>query len=173
MDVLMPQLGETVAEGKITRWFKSAGEPVRTGENLCEIETDKVTVEVPALSDGVLKSIRVEAGNVVPVGTVIAILGDSAAATGDGPSAPAPAAPDTKARVDPDPFREVSTPDRNFGPARLRNGALTTPLARRLAAGASLDLNGVAGSGPHGRITGRDVERAIASRQGPSAGAIG
>ena len=54
MDVLMPQLGETVTEGKITRWFKSVGEAVARGDNLCEIETDKVTVEVPAIADGVL-----------------------------------------------------------------------------------------------------------------------
>src|ERR1700688_831396 len=66
MDVLMPQLGETVAEGKITKWFKSAGEPVQPGDNLFEIETDKVSMEVPSITTGVLREIRVaaEAGEV-------------------------------------------------------------------------------------------------------------
>ena len=67
MDVLMPQLGETVAEGKITKWFKSAGEPVKPGDNLFEIETDKVSMEVPSTTAGVLAEIRVPAGEVAPV----------------------------------------------------------------------------------------------------------
>jgi pyruvate dehydrogenase E2 component (dihydrolipoamide acetyltransferase) len=71
-----------------------------------------------------------------------------------------------------DPFREVDTPHRNFGAAKLANGALTTPLARRLAAGASIDLGAVTGTGPHGRITGRDIENAIA-RRAPAAPAMG
>ena len=68
MDVLMPQLGETVAEGKITKWFKSAGEQVKPGDNLFEIETDKVSMEVPSTTTGVLSEIRVGAGDVAPVG---------------------------------------------------------------------------------------------------------
>ena len=66
MDVLMPQLGETVAEGKITKWFKSAGEQVQPGDNLFEIETDKVSMEVPSTTAGVLAEIRVPAGAVAP-----------------------------------------------------------------------------------------------------------
>jgi len=64
MDVLMPQLGETVAEGKITKWFKSAGDEVKPGDNLFEIETDKVSMEVPSTTTGVLAEIRVPAGAV-------------------------------------------------------------------------------------------------------------
>ena len=79
MDVLMPQLGETVAEGKIIKWFKSVGDSVAPGENLCEIETDKVTVEVPAISSGVLSAINAEVGTVAPVGAVIAVLSDGKA----------------------------------------------------------------------------------------------
>src|SRR2546429_5947714 len=62
MDVLMPQLGETVAEGKITQWFKAAGDPIKPGDNLFEIETDKVSMEVPSTTAGVLAEIRVPAG---------------------------------------------------------------------------------------------------------------
>ena len=79
MDVLMPQLGETVAEGKITKWFKSAGEPVKPGDNLFEIETDKVSMEVPATTTGVLSEIRVAAGDVAPVGAVVAVIADGTA----------------------------------------------------------------------------------------------
>ena len=80
MDVLMPQLGETVAEGKITQWFKSAGDAIKPGDNLFEIETDKVSMEVPSTSAGVLAEIRVAAGEVAPVGAVVAVIADGAGA---------------------------------------------------------------------------------------------
>src|SRR5437016_6361092 len=80
MDVLMPQLGETVAEGKIIKWFKSAGEQVQPGDNLFEIETDKVSMEVPSTTSGVLAEIRVPAGTVAPVGAVVAVIADRATA---------------------------------------------------------------------------------------------
>jgi pyruvate dehydrogenase E2 component (dihydrolipoamide acetyltransferase) len=187
MDVLMPQLGETVAEGKITKWFKSVGEAVAPGDNLCEIETDKVTVEVPAISAGVLTAINAEIGTVAPVGTIIAVVSNSAEKTAPA-AAPAAGLTASKSTAAPsrlaavpstslqpesapaarrehlDPFREVDTPSRNFGPATLANGIVTTPLARRLAANGSIDLGQLTGSGPRGRITGRDVERAIAAR---------
>jgi pyruvate dehydrogenase E2 component (dihydrolipoamide acetyltransferase) len=187
MEILMPQLGETVAEGKITTWFKSVGDVVKPGDNLFEIETDKVTMEVPATAAGVLEQIRVVAGKVAPVGAVVAVLGGAGAGSaasvtkvsGDVP-APLPAAaraavfsaaPSQQA-VSParpimlDPFREVRTPQRNFGPARLPSGTVVTPLARRLAGDAGIDLNGMVPSGPHGRIVGRDVEAALAARGG-------
>jgi pyruvate/2-oxoglutarate dehydrogenase complex dihydrolipoamide acyltransferase (E2) component len=85
MDVLMPQLGETVAEGKITTWFKTVGDTVKPGDNLFEIETDKVSMEVPATAPGVLTEIRVPAGEVAPVGFVVAVLrgeGDAVAKVG-------------------------------------------------------------------------------------------
>ena len=74
MDVLMPQLGETVAEGKISKWFVSAGDAVKPGDNLFEIETDKVSMEVPAIAAGTLAEIRVSAGEVAPVGAVVAVI---------------------------------------------------------------------------------------------------
>jgi pyruvate dehydrogenase E2 component (dihydrolipoamide acetyltransferase) len=175
MDVLMPQLGETVAEGKISKWFVSAGDAVKPGDNLFEIETDKVSMEVPAIAAGTLAEIRVGAGEVAPVGAVVAII----ASTGEKivPSAPAPKAapartpspasaaaavsqPSVKPAVPMEPFREVRSPERNFGPARLAGGTVVTPLARRLAGEAGIDLANIKGSGPHGRIVARDVETA-------------
>jgi pyruvate dehydrogenase E2 component (dihydrolipoamide acetyltransferase) len=189
MEILMPQLGETVAEGKITIWFKSVGDVVKPGDNLFEIETDKVSMEVPATSAGVLEQIRVTAGEVAPVGAVVAILGGAgvtpgaavakvagsvSASTPAMPSAaalpgvrshaaPSQAAPPPARPIMLDPFREVRTPERNFGPARLASGAVVTPLARRLAGEARIDLTGVVPSGPHGRIVARDVEAAVAA----------
>src|ERR1043165_7338346 len=74
MDVLMPQLGETVAEGTISKWFVKAGDAVKPGDNLFEIETDKVSMEVPAIAAGTLAAIHVQAGEVAPVGAVVAVI---------------------------------------------------------------------------------------------------
>jgi pyruvate dehydrogenase E2 component (dihydrolipoamide acetyltransferase) len=179
MNILMPQLGETVAEGKITKWFKSAGDTVKPGDNLFEIETDKVSMEVPATEAGVLSEIRVPEGEVAPVGAIVAVIGDGTGAVVNAPtkSAPTPAeapkapvaaaAPQASASpksprqpIKLDPFLEVRTPERNFGPARLSGGISVTPLARRLASEAGIDLSRLKGSGPHGRIVARDVETA-------------
>src|SRR4051794_33139979 len=135
MDVLMPQLGETVAEGKITQWFKAAGDAIKAGDNLFEIETDKVSMEVPSTTAGVLAEIRVPAGEVAPVGAVVAVITDGAGATEPAPkAAPASSTPpppraiparDAAGSVAPvklDPFFEVRTPERNYGPARLPGG---------------------------------------------------
>jgi pyruvate/2-oxoglutarate dehydrogenase complex dihydrolipoamide acyltransferase (E2) component len=93
MDVLMPQLGETVAEGKITKWFKSAGDAVKPGDNLFEIETDKVSMEVPSITAGVLSEIRVSEGEVAKVGAVVAIISGEGAAASAPPAGTTPAAP--------------------------------------------------------------------------------
>src|SRR5216110_3088648 len=93
MDVLMPQLGETVAEGKISKWFVSAGDAVKPGDNLFEIETDKVSMEVPAIAAGTLAEIRVSAGEVAPVGAVVAVIQGKGEAIAPGqPKAPLPPA---------------------------------------------------------------------------------
>ena len=179
MNILMPQLGETVAEGKITKWFKSAGDAVKPGENLFEIETDKTSMEVPATEAGILREIRVLEGEVAPVGAIVGVIGDAAGATASAPTRPAPETPAARAAIPPaehrappppskapqqpiklDPFFEVRTPDRNFGPARLPGGVTVTPLARRLAAEAGIDLSRLRGSGPRGRIVANDVENA-------------
>jgi pyruvate dehydrogenase E2 component (dihydrolipoamide acetyltransferase) len=179
MDVLMPQLGETVAEGKITEWFKKPGEKVQPGENLFMIETDKVSMEIQAIAGGILSEIKVPAGDTVSVGTVVAVISDgsgaaaSVPARASAPALPAPAkdlstsglaAPVAvpRVRIDTgpvvlDPFFEVRTPGKNFGPARI-GGIAISPLARRLGAEAGIELSRVSGSGPHGRIVARDVE---------------
>ena len=90
MDVLMPQLGETVAEGKITKWFKSAGDAVKPGDNLFEIETDKVSMEVPSITTGTLSEIRVQAGETALVGAVVAVIAGEGAAAANAPAAKAP-----------------------------------------------------------------------------------
>jgi pyruvate dehydrogenase E2 component (dihydrolipoamide acetyltransferase) len=204
MDVLMPQLGETVAEGKITKWFKSAGDAVKPGDNLFEIETDKVSMEVPSTTTGVLSEIRVVAGDVAPVGAIVATIADGSGAQPNQPAAasvtppvaksipsasplvaapiaasPAAPIPQLSGPIKLDPFFEVRTPERNFGPARLSGGTFVTPLARRLASEAGIDLSRTTGSGPHGRIVARDIESSPRPASpagtlaiGPSAGEI-
>jgi pyruvate dehydrogenase E2 component (dihydrolipoamide acetyltransferase) len=203
MDVLMPQLGETVAEGKITKWFVAPGAAVKPGDNLFEIETDKVSMEVPSIATGTLTEIRVQAGDVAPVGAVVAIIagegGAAASAPAAKPAASTPPAPTaskpapspfvpakagtqgqglaTAGRVNLayenlDPFFEVRTPSRNFGPAKTSGGTHVTPLARRLAGENGIDLSRVSGSGPRGRIVAADVEKAIGSGAGRAAPAI-
>ena len=150
MDVVMPQLGETVAEGKIATWFKAVGDVVAEGEGLFEIETDKVTMEVQALGAGVVSEIRVKTGETVPVGTVVAVIGGGAAA---GTSAPAGAANGAangavppKPSAAPEgfgPYSEMRTPLDRFGPAEA-GGVRMTPLARRLIAQQGLDVATVA-----------------------------
>src|SRR5438874_1252760 len=175
MDVLMPQLGETVAEGTISKWFVSAGDAVKPGDNLFEIETDKVSMEVPAIAAGTIAAINVQAGEVAPVGAVVAIIQSGGEkAQPSPPLTPAKAGVQKKEldsrfrgneRQEPrkpavqmEPFCEVRTPERNYGPARLPGGTVVTPLARRLAGEAGIDLANIKGSGPHGRIVARDVE---------------
>jgi pyruvate dehydrogenase E2 component (dihydrolipoamide acetyltransferase) len=185
----MPQLGETVAEGKITKWFKTTGDAVKPGENLFEIETDKTSMEVPSTTTGTLSEIRFKVGEVAKVGAVVAVImgpGTAQSPTAAPAPAKAPAAPSRPAslaaeavvRVSPvprtapmDPFREVRTPERNYGPGRLAGGTSVTPLARRLAGERGIDLSRVSGSGPHGRIVARDVERAMPG--GPAGQAFG
>jgi pyruvate dehydrogenase E2 component (dihydrolipoamide acetyltransferase) len=187
MEVLMPQLGETVDKGKVTTWFKKVGDPIKPGDNLFEIETDKVSMEVPSTTTGVLAEIRVQVGEDAPVGAVVAVISDgSAASASPAPaSAPAPAAPAAPKAAAPapapaatpapaqaprstgpvtlDPYFEVRTPAKNYGSSQM-GGRATTPLARRLAAEAGIDLSNIKGSGPHGRVVAKDIEGAAPAR---------
>ncbi|NWG26527.1 MAG: 2-oxo acid dehydrogenase subunit E2 [Pseudorhodoplanes sp.] len=189
MNILMPQLGETVAEGKIVKWFKRAGDAVKPGDNLFEIETDKTSMEVPATSAGTLSQILFQVGETAKVGAVVAVLADGDVSVARETPAPPPlmpaqaeirnessgprprgeersSAPMASAKpILMDPFREVRTPERNFGPARLPGGATVTPLARRLAGENGIDLARVKGSGPHGRIVASDIAQTIAERR--------
>src|ERR1043165_161489 len=194
MDVLMPQLGETVAEGTISKWFVKAGDAVKPGDNLFEIETDKVSMEVPAIAAGTIAAIHVQAGEVAPVGAVVAVIqGDQRVSTQRPPAPLVPAkagiqspakkeldsrlrgneraeAPRRPTRMEP--FREVRTPERNYGPARLAGGLVITPLARRLAGEAGIDLAKIKGSGPHGRIVAADIEQARSQAPAAASGQI-
>jgi len=160
------------------------GRPVKPGDKLFEIETDKVSMEVPAIAAGTLAEIRVSAGEVAPVGAVVAIIQGSGESVSlskpQVPLTPAKAGGQSQAKKELDsrlrgneresgraatpmePFREVRSPERNYGPARLPGGTVVTPLARRLAGEAGIDLTNIKGSGPHGRIVARDVETARA-----------
>src|SRR6185437_11843802 len=135
--VIMPQLGETVAEGKILNWFKSVGDEIKEGDNLFEVETDKVTLEVQAIVAGRLDEIRVGVGVVAKVGEVVAVVGAGAAET------PKSARPAMQTLVR-SAFEEVATPLGRFGAAKAPNGVRATPLARRLIAQNGLDIAGLA-----------------------------
>jgi pyruvate dehydrogenase E2 component (dihydrolipoamide acetyltransferase) len=159
MNVIVPQLGETVTEGKITIWFKSVGDQVAAGDDLFEIETDKVTTEVQATESGVLSEIRVAAGETVPVGTVVAVVGDSVTPARSTPTPTLSRAPE-KAReggaagngadhvaIAPpalEPFAEVRTPTRSYGGVNGPFGLKVTPLARRLVTESGHDLAAIA-----------------------------
>jgi pyruvate dehydrogenase E2 component (dihydrolipoamide acetyltransferase) len=179
----MPQLGETVAEGKITKWFKAAGDAVKPGDNLFEIETDKTSMEVPSTTSGTLTEIRFKVGDVAKVGAVVAVISGAGAAAAPAAASSPPKAPAASSRAVPaavhstpmprpaapmDPFNAVRTPKRNFGPAKLPTGATVTPLARRLAGECGIDLTRISGSGPHGRIVAADVERAMPGVAAPA-----
>jgi pyruvate dehydrogenase E2 component (dihydrolipoyllysine-residue acetyltransferase) len=179
----MPQLGETVAEGKITKWFKAAGDAVKPGDNLFEIETDKTSMEVPSTTSGTLTEIRFNIGEVAKVGAVVAVISGAGAAAAPVATSSPPNAPTAPPRAVPaavhstpmprpampmDPFHAVRTPERNYGPAKLASGATVTPLARRLAGERGIDLTRISGSGPRGRIIAADIERAAPGAAPPA-----
>jgi len=191
----MPQLGETVAEGTISKWFVKAGDTVKPGDNLFEIETDKVSMEVPAIAAGTIAAIHVQPGEVAPVGAVVAVIqGSGGAVSTERPQAslmPAKAGIQSqdkkeldsrlrgnerveasRAAIPMEPFREVRSPARNYGPARLPGGRVITPLARRLAGEAGIDLMRIKGSGPRGRIVAADIEQARSTQAASPAAAV-
>ena len=163
MNVLMPQLGETVAEGTVAKWHKKAGDKIAVDELLFDVETDKVSMEVTAIAAGVITKILVPAGATVDVGTVLAVIEESAGATAAAPAAqPAAAAP-------PAPTRALAaavaaTPAATTAAQRDSHQRLS-PAVRRLAAEYRLDLAAVNGSGRNGRITRRNVLEFIQTRQ--------
>jgi pyruvate/2-oxoglutarate dehydrogenase complex dihydrolipoamide acyltransferase (E2) component len=136
--IIMPQLGETVAEGKILSWFKAVGDDVKIGDRLFEVETDKVTVEVEAIAAGKLSEIKVGAGTAAKVGAVVAVLGGGSASPVKAASASQQAAKAMTA------FEEVRTPPGKFGKARAANGVAMSPLARRMIAENNVDPEHVA-----------------------------
>jgi 2-oxoglutarate dehydrogenase E2 component (dihydrolipoamide succinyltransferase) len=162
-EVTLPQLGETVTEGTITRWFKKVGDTVAADEPLFEVSTDKVDTEVPSPVAGVLTEIRVPEGETVPVGAVIGVVGDAGAVVAAPPAAaPAPVveaapAPVVAAPVvaAPAPAPVVAAPV--SAPATGNDNRLLSPVVRRLVNEHNLAVDSIAGTGPGGRITREDV----------------
>lgn len=146
--VTMPQLGETVADGTVTKWFKVVGDVVTKGEPLFEVSTDKVDTEIPAPASGVLSEILVREGETVDVGTVLAVIG-----TDEPQSAGQP----TPSRVATSPAVKVTTVAESDDSTKL------SPVVRRLLEANNLDASELVGTGPGGRVTRDDVEAAIAA----------
>jgi pyruvate dehydrogenase E2 component (dihydrolipoamide acetyltransferase) len=193
VDVIMPQMGESIFEGTITKWLKKPGDKIERDEPLFEISTDKVDAEIPAPAAGVLKEIKVGEGKTVPIKTVVALIeaAGGAAATPAAPaaSAPAPAAPAPDATEEPvhlpGPPPKAAAPAPKPAPAQPAAAApapppapiaasaapasdngqkiRSSPLVRRLAKENNVDLSGLSGTGAGGRISKKDILGAISS----------
>ena len=181
-DLVLPQLGETVTEGTITRWFKNPGDSISVGEMLYEVSTDKVDSEVPSPMEGVISEIRVPEGETVDVGTVLAIveLPEGAvapppdavvpvpsAASPDPAAAPAPTDAPAAPAVAPASAPAAAAPANGSanGPATDHGSHLLSPVVRRLVREHGLDPAALVGTGVGGRITRSDVLNAIDERQ--------
>jgi len=171
INILMPALSPTMTEGKLTKWLIKEGDNVASGDVMAEIETDKATMEVEAVDEGTLGKILVPEGtDAVPVNQVIAVLleeGEDASAIGSAPAAPPPpAAAEPEAPAAPAPAVPTPTPAAPASaavPAKTDGARIfASPLAKRMAAQAGIDLSALTGSGPHGRIVKRDIEAAVA-----------
>ncbi len=192
VDVIMPQMGESIAEGTISKWLKKPGDPVKRDEPILEISTDKVDAEIPAPASGVLSEIKVGEGKTVAVQTVIAVIETEAGAGGAGAAvAPAPAKPvapppATAAPVAVKPAAPRATPAPPASPpsggrvdgdgiqtAEERLRQRSTPLVRKIAAEHHVDIGRIPGSGIAGRVTKRDIlsfiETGAAAASAPSA----
>jgi 2-oxoglutarate dehydrogenase E2 component (dihydrolipoamide succinyltransferase) len=195
-EVQMPQLGETVTEGTITKWFKGVGDQVAMDEVLFEVSTDKVDSEVPSPVAGYVSEIRAQEGDTVDVGAVIAVVGDAPPGGGNGSAPEAEAAPAQPTEADEpqveeqpaDPAAQATAPAPSdeapkappAAPAPAASPApadgspppLVSPVVRRLVEDNGLDLAQISGSGIGGRVTRSDVEKALSSgsaRTAPSA----
>jgi pyruvate dehydrogenase E2 component (dihydrolipoamide acetyltransferase) len=139
----LPDLGEGLTEGEIARWLVSVGQEIAEDDPLVEVQTDKTTVEIPSPAAGKVAQILVEEGQIVPVGTVLVVIGEDGVA---------PAAVDEQPRAEPAPQQEAADE------AKVR----ATPLVRKIARELGIDLGSIVGTGPQGRITEADVRGAAA-----------
>jgi pyruvate dehydrogenase E2 component (dihydrolipoamide acetyltransferase) len=182
VDVIMPQMGESIFEGTITKWLKKAGDKIERDEPLFEISTDKVDAEIPSPSAGVLKEIKVNEGQTVPIQTVVAIIdADGAAAQSAGPQ---PAKADAAAAKSGAPAAAQAVPAKEAAPQQLERPALapatgsptaprkppvsaagekirSSPLVRRIAREHDVDLTQVPGTGAGGRVSKHDILAAV------------
>jgi pyruvate dehydrogenase E2 component (dihydrolipoamide acetyltransferase) len=195
VDVPMPQMGESIAEGTVSKWLKKVGDSVARDEPLLEISTDKVDAEIPSPAAGVLSEIKVPEGTTVEVGAVVAVI-DTEAKAGASAPVPAPAAAEAKPAANAvapqaKPEKQAATatapspaPERAPAPAAAESGngnaetaeerlkQKSTPLVRRIAAEHNVDISGVQGSGYAGRVTKNDIMSYIEQggpRKGPAA----
>ncbi len=148
-DVIMPQMGESIFEGTITKWLKNVGDTVERDEPLFEISTDKVDAEIPSPAAGVLSEIKVQAGQTVQINTVVAVIGGTAGAPAAKPAAAAPA----PAAATPAPAA-VGAPEPVSAEAEH---VRSSPLVRKIARENNVNLSAVAGSGAGGRVTKEDI----------------
>ena len=162
-DVIMPQMGESIFEGTITKWLKKPGDTVQQDEPLFEISTDKVDAEIPSPAAGVLSEIKVQAGTTVQINTVVATIGVAGAA----PAAAKPAAPAAKPAT-PAPAAEVET-ESDTADAESGERVRSSPLVRKIARENNLDLRQVPGTGSAGRITKEDILGYLAKGRAPAA----
>jgi pyruvate dehydrogenase E2 component (dihydrolipoamide acetyltransferase) len=168
-DILMPALSPTMEEGTLAKWHVKVGDTVRSGDVIAEIETDKATMEVEAVDEGVVDALLVPEGTEgVKVNALIARLGGDGAAAPAAPAAPPPAAAAPKAEVmtAPAPATPAAAAPT---PRQAGERIAASPLARRVAGLRGVDLASLQGSGPHGRIILRDVEAAAAPQPAPAA----
>ncbi|SOC38830.1 pyruvate dehydrogenase E2 component (dihydrolipoamide acetyltransferase) [Rhizobium subbaraonis] len=173
INITMPALSPTMEEGNLSKWLVKEGDAVKSGDVIAEIETDKATMEVEAVDEGTVAKIVVPAGTEgVKVNSLIAILAadgeDVKAAASAGGDAPAPkaeaapaASPEPAAKSEPAPAQAAPAPAVASASKADGNRTFSSPLARRLAKEAGLDISAIAGSGPHGRVVKADVEAAV------------
>ncbi|HWM13332.1 MAG TPA: dihydrolipoamide acetyltransferase family protein [Gaiellaceae bacterium] len=155
----LPDLGEGVAEGEIARWLVEVGQEIEEDDPLVEIQTDKTTVEIPSPASGTVARILVQAGELVPVGTPLVEIGD-------GEVEAVAEEPGDQVRAE-EPGRVAAD---EAAPAQPSERVKATPLVRRIAAELGVDLSGLAGTGPGGRVTEGDVRRFSAMSGGRTAG---
>jgi pyruvate dehydrogenase E2 component (dihydrolipoamide acetyltransferase) len=181
VDIVMPQMGESIFEGTITKWLKKPGDKVERDEPLFEISTDKVDAEIPSPSAGVLKEIKVGEGQTVPIQTIVGVIdaaGSAAAAPAPAPAKPAAPAPaKVPAVAAPAPAvapRPAPPAPAAAVPAPASSGSTgerihSSPLVRRMASEHGIDLSTVTGTGAGGRISKQDIEALIAAGGVPAA----
>ncbi|MFT8489733.1 MAG: pyruvate dehydrogenase complex dihydrolipoamide acetyltransferase [Gluconobacter oxydans] len=157
-DILMPALSPTMTEGKLARWLKAEGDTVSAGDVIAEIETDKATMEVEAVDEGILGRILIQEGvEGIPVNTPIAVLVEDGEAVPEASSTQAPAAPKAEAA----PAVSTGTAPAKVAAEEKGERIFVSPLARRMARERGIALDALTGSGPNGRILKRDVEKGV------------
>ena len=179
VDVVMPQMGESIFEGTITKWLKKPGDKVERDEPLFEISTDKVDAEIPSPSAGVLKEIKIAEGQTVPIQTIVAVIDGAGSAAASAPAqapakaAPAPAPTPATAKPAapaPAPAAPAAAPAASAASSSSSTERIhSSPLVRRLAKEHGVDLSAIEGTGAGGRITKEDIEAVIAGQSAPAA----